>query len=152
MWLMRWLARWSRLCRAASRSRSARHFVVVEDPFWRQYTAGVLSQWVCTVSPTISLLAPITDWWTSVPASSKSELVIWPVGFLKEHKRDCVVSEKGALQSKGCESPWSVSNQTPPIPDFAASHAPSKAGSPGTISSMVAGRWCPWRKSRKVSS
>lgn len=86
----------------------------------------------------------ITSCWAIVPASSRSLLLMSPVGLAKVTRRCCTGRGKGARQSNGgpsgCVGSSGGKNKTPPMPGLAASTAPYTTGSPGMSSAIRLGR------------
>lgn len=61
-----------------------------------QAKAGVLSVQVWSCHPAVAVRVQITSCWAMVPANSRSEFVIVPVGFFEETKFAEIEAEKGA--------------------------------------------------------
>ena len=85
----------------------------------------MLSLRVASILSRKSNMVFVTSAWASMPACSRSLLVMSLVGFSVEMRRDWMSGGKGAHQSKGG---WSAVKRTPPMPDLAASTEPMADG------------------------
>ena len=127
--------------------------MVVVEPFRCQYTLAVLSDPVHMVRSRTSANWAITSWWATLPQSSKSLLVIVPVGLEKDTSKSCMRFENGWRHKYGWTVPSSEGiKKTPPIPVPAASQAPITAGVVGMISEILVGREERSRASQRKSS
>jgi hypothetical protein len=88
-----------------------------------------------------------------VPASSRSEFVVVPVGLAVLTRSCWMTLGKGDRHRKGVMVPSRAGmNKTPPMPDAAASEAPMAPGAVSIISRRRVGRACRSRTSQRRSS
>lgn len=127
-WTLRraeWVA-WRRIARAL-RMRAASSDVAVLN-LYVHATAGRLSHhmamdWCLSVFPMRVTCASNARKWKKMPASSRSDMVMVPLGFEDEQNSALMSSGQGSNQTMGSML-WDPLNHTPPTPHFEASTKP----------------------------
>jgi hypothetical protein len=120
--------------------------VVVTEPLRCQNTVGVLSCSAAMVISVMLLVEAMTSGCATAAASSRSLLVMVPVGLDVEIRRDLMVSGRrwrhtNAWYCGWASEEWSVGmKKTPPSPMPLASVAPITKGGDGTSSNSRVGR------------